>query len=140
MSSSEHPIPDAIDESANDVAPGDESAEHGSSIASGIMGYVIGLVAAGALTAASFLIGGTDLIYGPGIGVALLVFAVAQMGIHLVFFLHITTGPDNTNNVLALAFGVLIVVLVVVGSLWIMSHLNHNMSPEDMMRMMNAPM
>ena len=37
------------------------------------------------------------------------VLAIAQMGVHLVFFLHITTGPDNTNNVLALAFGVLIV-------------------------------
>ena len=52
--------------------------------------------------------------------------AVAQMGVHLVFFLHITTGPDNTNNMLALAFGVLIVMLLIVGSLWIMSNLNHN--------------
>ena len=43
------------------------------------------------------------------------------MGVHLVFFLHITTAPDNTNNVLALAFGVLIVFLVIAGSLWIMS-------------------
>ena len=51
---------------------------------------------------------------------ALLVLAVAQMGIHLVFFLHITTAPDNTNNVLALAFGVLIVCLIVFGSLWVM--------------------
>jgi len=56
------------------------------------------------------------------------------MGIHLVFFLHITTGPDNTNNVLALAFGVLIVALVIAGSLWIMTNLNENMmmSPELM--------
>jgi cytochrome o ubiquinol oxidase operon protein cyoD len=46
-----------------------------------------------------------------------------------VFFLHLTTGPDNTNNILALAFGVFIVVLVVLGSIWIMSHLNHNMMP-----------
>ena len=53
--------------------------------------------------------------------------AIAQMGVHLVFFLHITTAPDNTNNVLALAFGVLIVFLVVVGSLWIMANLNDNM-------------
>ena len=60
---------------------------------------------------------------------ALVVLAVAQMGVHLVFFLHITTGPDNTNNVLALAFGVLIVVLVIGGSIWIMGHLNHNMMP-----------
>jgi len=51
-------------------------------------------------------------------------------GRDLVFFLHITTAPDNTNNVLALAFGVLIVTLVIAGSLWIMDHLNHNMIPE----------
>jgi hypothetical protein len=35
------------------------------------------------------------------------------MGVHLVFFLHITTGPDNTNSVLALAFGILIVASAV---------------------------
>ncbi len=53
------------------------------------------------------------------------------MGVHLVFFLHITTGPDSINNVLALAFGLLIVMLVVFGSLWIMAHLNHMMPPMD---------
>jgi cytochrome o ubiquinol oxidase operon protein cyoD len=51
------------------------------------------------------------------------------MGVHLVFFLHITTGPDNTNNVLALAFGIFIVVVVVAGSLWIMTNLSENMMP-----------
>jgi len=55
--------------------------------------------------------------------------AIAQMGVHLVFFLHITTGPDNTNNVLALAFGILIVFVVVAGSLWIMRDMNANMMP-----------
>jgi cytochrome o ubiquinol oxidase operon protein cyoD len=54
--------------------------------------------------------------------------AIAQMGVHLVFFLHMTTGPDNTNNALALAFGALIVGLVIAGSVWIMFHLNVNMS------------
>ena len=67
----------------------------------------------------------------------LVVLAIAQMGVHLVFFLHITTGPDNTNNVLALAFGVLIVFLVVVGSLWIMTDLNGNMvSSGELMNLM----
>jgi cytochrome o ubiquinol oxidase operon protein cyoD len=51
------------------------------------------------------------------------------MGVHLVFFLHITSGPDNTNNVLALAFGVLIVFLVMIGTIWIMAHMNANMMP-----------
>jgi cytochrome o ubiquinol oxidase subunit IV len=59
----------------------------------------------------------------------LAVLAIAQMGVHLVFFLHIGTGADNTNNVLALAFGVLVVALIVSGSLWIMAHLNANMMP-----------
>ncbi|MBN8905166.1 MAG: cytochrome o ubiquinol oxidase subunit IV, partial [Rhodospirillales bacterium] len=58
------------------------------------------------------------------------------IGVHLAFFLHITTAPDNTNNVLALAFGVMIVALVVGGSIWIMDHLNQNMPPmEEMLQM-----
>jgi cytochrome o ubiquinol oxidase subunit IV len=95
----------------------------------GIARYVIGFVLASALTAASFYVVNTSLIWGPGIPVALIVLAIAQIGVHLVFFLHITTAPDNTNNVLALAFGVLIVALVIGGSLWIMDHLNQNMMP-----------
>ena len=65
-----------------------------------------------------------------------MVLAIAQMGVHLVFFLHITTGPDNTNNMLALAFGVLIVMLVMTGSLWIMANLNDNMLPMDQIMQM----
>jgi cytochrome o ubiquinol oxidase operon protein cyoD len=64
--------------------------------------------------------------------------AITQMGIHLVFFLHITSGPDNTNNVLALAFGVLIVVLVIAGSLWIMTNLKANMMPSSEQMNMHA--
>ena len=62
--------------------------------------------------------------------VGLVVLAIAQMGVHLVFFLHITSGPDNTNNVLALAFGVLIVFLVMIGTIWIMAHMDANMAPD----------
>ena len=98
--------------------------------------YVMGLGLATLLTLASFWAGNTSLIYGPGIPVALATLAVAQMGIHLVFFLHLTTAPDNTNNVLALAFGVLIVGLVVFGSVWIMGHLNHNLMPMQQLMQM----
>ena len=73
-----------------------------------------------------------DLVYPPALVSALVVLAVAQMGVHLVFFLHLTTGPDNTNNTLALVFGVFVVVLLVVGSIWIMHHLNSNMQMQDM--------
>jgi len=53
--------------------------------------------------------------------------AFAQIGVHLVFFLHIGTGPDHTNNVVALAFGLFIVFLVIAGSIWIITNLNWNM-------------
>jgi cytochrome o ubiquinol oxidase operon protein cyoD len=104
---------------------------------SGSLGaYVLGLSLAILLTIASFWVAKTDLIYGPGIPVALATLAVAQMGIHLVFFLHLTTAPDNTNNVLALAFGLLIVGLVVFGSVWIMAHLNYNLMPMQQLMQM----
>jgi cytochrome o ubiquinol oxidase operon protein cyoD len=123
----------AVDDS--DVAPGDEHLE-GTSIGQRVVGYFAGLGLAILLTATSFFVARTDLVWEPSIPVALVVLAIAQMGVHLVFFLHITTGPDNTNNVLALAFGVLIVMLVMVGSLWIMANLNHNMMPMDQMMQM----
>ena len=98
--------------------------------------YVIGLALALLLTVASFWAARTHFIYEPGIQAALVTLAIAQMGIHLVFFLHMTTAPDNRNNVLALAFGVLIVCFVVFGSVWIMTHLNHmTMSMDQLMRM-----
>jgi len=96
--------------------------------------YVVGLGLALLLTGVSFWVASTSSLWGPGVATGLVVLAIAQMGVHLVFFLHITSGPDNTNNVLALAFGVLIVFLVMVGTIWIMAHMNTNMgvSPELM--------
>ena len=121
---------------AGDIAPGDERADSGDPL-SGITGYVVGLGLAVLLTVISFVLPTTGLVWAPAIPAALIVFAIAQMGVHLAFFLHITTGPDNTNNVMALAFGVLIVLLVVLGSVWIMAHLNHmNMPMGELMKRM----
>ena len=120
-----------------DRAPGEKSSftEAGAETPqSGFLVYTIGLILALVLTATSFWVANTSLIWPPGIWLGLAVLAIAQMGVHLVFFLHITTGPDNTNNVLALVFGILIITLIVAGSLWIMADLNANMtmSPELM--------
>lgn len=109
-----------------DHAPGDEPEE---SAGHWVRNYLVGLGFAVILTIASFWAAASHLIWGPAVPVALIVLAIAQMGVHLVFFLHITTGPDNTNNVLALAFGVLVVFLIVAGSIWIMNNLSHNMMP-----------
>ena len=124
---------DDLDPNADDVAPGFmDAVDH--TPREGIQGYLIGFGLAILLTLASFYVAGTRFIWGPGIPVMLVMLAVAQIGVHLVFFLHLTTAPDNTNNVLALAFGVLIVALVVGGSVWIMAHLDENMMPMGQMR------
>jgi len=117
-------------------APGDQPTIAEEDRSSGVLVYTIGLLLAVILTAASFWVANTSLLWGPGVHLGLVVLAIAQMGVHLVFFLHIGTGPDSTNNVLAVAFGVLIVFLVVAGSLWIMADLNGSMMPTtEMMKM-----
>ena len=122
-------------EMSYDRAPGDTTPppELDSELATPFVVYTIGLVLAVILTATSFWVANTSLLWGPGVALGLAVLAIAQMGVHLVFFLHIGTGADNTNNVLALAFGVLIVILVVGGSVWIMTDLNGAMMPAGMM-------
>ena len=105
------------------VAPGQPH----DSMLSETISYVVGLGLALLLTGVSFWVASPGVLWGPGVAVGLVVLAIAQMGVHLVFFLHITSGPDNTNNVLALAFGVLIVFLVMIGTIWIMAHMNANM-------------
>ena len=89
--------------------------------------YTVGLALAIIATIASFIVAQTNLLWPPGIPVGLIVLALAQIGVHLVFFLHLGSGPDSTNNILALAFGVLIVFLVIAGSVWIIANLNTNM-------------
>ena len=111
------------------VAPGD--AHEDFDVASGVRGYLIGLALATLLSCVSFYLARSTLVWAPSIPIALSVLALAQIGVHLVFFLHITTGKDSINNILALAFGILIVMLLVFGSLWIMSNLNRNMLPMD---------
>ena len=112
-----------------DVAPGERPKIPVSeqTTSSGLLVYTIGLLLALILTITSFWVANTSALWPPGVRAGLAVLAIAQMGVHLVFFLHITTGSDSTNNILALAFGVLIVFLVLVGSLVIMANLNENM-------------
>ena len=103
---------------------------------SGLVKALMGLAASVVLTLASFWAAGTGLVWGPGVPVLLAALAIGQMGVHLVFFLHISSGPEGTNTILALAFGVFVVALVVFGSLIIMANLDAGMvSMDGLMRM-----
>jgi cytochrome o ubiquinol oxidase operon protein cyoD len=116
---------DGDDRVFDDRTPGVENEEPTASVLS----YTAGLGLAILATIASFVVSQTNLLWAPGIPVGLVVLAFAQIGVHLVFFLHLGSGPDHTNNILALAFGLLIVFLVITGSIWIIANLNANMMP-----------
>jgi cytochrome o ubiquinol oxidase subunit IV len=108
-----------------DRTPGVEQRES----TANVLSYTVGLGLAILATIASFVVSQTNLLWPPGVPVGLVVLAFAQIGVHLVFFLHLGSGPDHTNNILALAFGVLVVFLVIAGSVWIMANLHANMMP-----------
>jgi cytochrome o ubiquinol oxidase operon protein cyoD len=116
---------DGDDRVFDDRTPGVEEYEPSASYLS----YTVGLGLAILLTIASFVVSQTHLLWPPGIPVGLMVLAFAQIGVHLVFFLHLGSGPDHTNNIVALAFGMLIVFLVITGSIWIIANLHANMMP-----------
>ncbi len=127
--SSDHSHVDSSQMETEGVAPGDDA--ESPNIAKSIVGYLVGFALATLLTIVAFYLTRSSLVWAPSIPIALTVLAMAQVGVHIVFFLHMTSGPDNVNNLMALAFGLLIVVVLVFGSLWIMTHLNHNMMPMD---------
>ncbi len=56
-------------------------------------------------------------------------FGVAQIIVHLVFFLHVNDSSGERWNLTALLFTVMVVVIIVGGSMWIMHNLDHNMMP-----------
>lgn len=99
-------------------------------------GYLIGYVSATFLTGAAFVLAQNDWMTPSSIVAAVSVLAIAQMLVHLIFFLHINTAPEQRTNILASTTTILIILIVVVGSLWIMAHLRHNMMPMDMMMRM----
>ena len=119
----------------DDRTPGVEDHEPTASYLS----YTVGLGLAILATIASFVVSQTNLLWAPGIPVGLLVLAIAQIGVHLVFFLHLGSGSESTNNILALTFGVLVVFLVIGGSIWIIANLNENLMPSSELMNMRMP-
>jgi cytochrome o ubiquinol oxidase operon protein cyoD len=97
-------------------------AAHGS-----VKEYVVGLLLSIVLTVVPFGIIMLDLISGTPAVAIILVCAVAQLLVQLVFFLHMNTSSEQMWNTTSAVFIVVLVAILIVGSIWIMAHLNHNM-------------
>ena len=89
-----------------------------------VRSYTIGFFLSLALTFAAYYLVVHNTLSTNAIVAGVLIFAVAQMIIQLVFFLHLSRASSKRWNVVALLFAVLIVLMVVLGSIWIMDNLN----------------
>ena len=89
--------------------------------------YITGFVLSVILTVIPFWIVMDAALPKSTIILVIAAFAVAQILVQLGYFLHMNTKSDGGWNMIAFVFTVLIIAIIVVGSLWIMFHLNHNM-------------
>lgn len=102
-----------------------EEAPHGT-----MKGYLTGFVLSVILTAIPFwLVMGGVLDSATATIALVLIFAVVQIGVHMVYFLHLNTKSEGGWNMLSLIFTIILVCIALTGSLWVMYHLNVNMMP-----------
>jgi cytochrome o ubiquinol oxidase subunit IV len=101
--------------------------EHGT-LTSYIIGFILSLV----FTLVPYYLVVEKKLTTEALVATILGFAVLQLVVQVVFFLHLGREPKPRWNLLFLVSTVSIILLVAVSSLWIMHHLNHNMSPMEM--------
>jgi cytochrome o ubiquinol oxidase subunit IV len=104
--------------------------------------YIIGFALSIVLTLAAFFAVVSPASFHLGSGavlVTILVLAVVQLVVQMLFFLHLGSGAGARWR-MGVFFATLgLVIIVVLGSLWIMNHLNYNMmmSPTQMQQYIN---
>jgi len=59
----------------------------------------------------------------------IMLFAVLQIIVHMIYFLHMNTKSENGWTMMALIFTIILVVITLSGSIWVMYHMNTNMMP-----------
>lgn len=100
--------------------------EHGT-----VRSYVVGFLLSLLFTAIPYYLVVSQAVTGSLLLIIILAFAFLQMAVQLLFFLHLGRGPKPLYNI-GFFLGTFGAILVVVGgSVYIMSHLHYNMSPQE---------
>ena len=103
-------------------------------------GYMTGFILSVILTAIPFwLVMGKVIPSAKLTTFIVLAFAVVQILVHMVYFLHLDTSSEGGWNMLALIFTMVLLVIMLSGSLWVMYHMNANMMPTSAQDMRNMP-
>ncbi|WP_274364886.1 cytochrome o ubiquinol oxidase subunit IV [Paenibacillus thermotolerans] len=96
---------------------GSKAQAHGS-----LKSYVIGFVLSIVLTVIPLVVVLGGMLNKTAATVLILVMAVLQFAVQLVFFMHLKEGEDSKWNMTALVLGGVILVTIVAGSIWIMMY------------------
>ncbi|MXP27087.1 cytochrome o ubiquinol oxidase subunit IV [Altererythrobacter indicus] len=106
------------------------SAHHDHSESHGTMrDYVIGFVLSVILTAIPFWLVMARPLDASTTAIAIMVLAVVQMIVHMIYFLHMSPKTEDGWSITSLVFTLIVVFIMMAGSLWVMHHLNTNMMP-----------
>lgn len=89
--------------------------------------YLVGFLLSVILTVLPFWLVMEHMLGRESLLLVISVLAVIQIVVQLMFFLHMNSRSEGGWNMIAFLFTVLIILILVIGSLWIMFHLNHNM-------------
>ena len=89
--------------------------------------YLTGFGLSVVLTAVPFLLVMQHRLQAPVLTGLIVASAVMQIGVQLVFFLHLNGSSAQRWNLLALVYTLILLVMLVGLSVWIMAHLNYNM-------------
>ena len=93
-------------------------------------GYMLGFVLSVVLTAIPFWLVMSGALPSKQItALVIMAFAVVQIVVHMIYFLHMNTSSEGGWTMMALIFTIVMVVIAMTGSLWVMHHLNVNMMP-----------
>ena len=120
---------------AHDVDHGhghDDHGHHDEHAHGSMRDYLIGFGLSVVLTAIPFSLVMSGVFAPQLTGGIIMAFAVAQIVVHMIFFLHMNAKSEGGWTILALIFTLILVVIALTGSLWVMYHLNTNMMPHGM--------
>jgi cytochrome o ubiquinol oxidase subunit IV len=114
---------------------------HDDGHAHGTMGsYMIGFGLSVILTAIPFWLVMTNVLgSAQTTGLVIMAFAVVQIVVHMIYFLHMSAKSEGGWTMMALIFTIVLVVITLSGSMWVMYHLNHNMMPMSAHDMSQMP-
>ena len=92
--------------------------------------YVTGFLLSVILTAIPFwLVMGNVIDDKLVTGIVILGLAMVQIVVHMIYFLHMNTKSEGGWTFMALVFTLTLVVITLVGSIWVMYHMDQNMMP-----------